>query len=89
VPIPPKRWSVAQKAKVIECPLQTQEPVLNEVAKLLGISLRETEDELTRDMLASTAVVIACVNGVNGKSIAVIKSSLIDLETLRGNRAQA
>ena len=49
-----------------QVPLQTQEPVLNEVAKLLGISLRETEDELTRDMLASTAVVIACVNGVNG-----------------------
>jgi N4-gp56 family major capsid protein len=40
--------------------------VLNEAAKLLGISLRETEDELTRDMLASTAVVIACVGGKNG-----------------------
>ncbi|MDX1532847.1 MAG: N4-gp56 family major capsid protein [Nitrosopumilaceae archaeon] len=40
--------------------------VLNETAKLLGISLRETEDELVRDMLAATAVVQSCVNGVNG-----------------------
>ncbi len=63
--------------------------VLNEAAKLLGISLRETEDELTRDMLASTAVVIACVNGFNGKRVAVVKSLLIDLEALRGDRAEA
>jgi N4-gp56 family major capsid protein len=46
--------------------LQSQDPVLNETANLLGISLRETEDELIRDMLASTAVVQSCVNGVNG-----------------------
>lgn len=51
-----------------QVPLQTQEPVLNEAAKLLGISLRETEDELTRNMLASTAVVISCVSGNNGDS---------------------
>ena len=63
-----------------QVPLQTQEPVLNEAAKLLGISLRETEDELTRDMLASTAVVIACVNGVNGRIVAVLKSLIMDLE---------
>lgn len=40
--------------------------VLNETAKLLGISLRETEDELVRDMLASTATILSAVNGVNG-----------------------
>ncbi len=40
--------------------------VLNETSKLLGISLRETEDELVRDMLAATAVVQSCVNGTNG-----------------------
>jgi len=100
--------------------------VLNEAAKLLGISLRETEDELTRDMLASTAVVIAAVNGFNndtpteltaadlqdvyskmigndaktlismveaqnkfGKLCAEVKSWVIDLEALRGDKAQA
>lgn len=48
--------------------LTNQCPVLNETAKLLGISLRETEDKLTRDMLAATASVINCTAGVNGDS---------------------
>lgn len=46
--------------------LQSQDPVLNEAAKRLGISLRQTEDQLTRDMLAATAGFINCTNGVNG-----------------------
>lgn len=62
-----------------QVPLQTQEPVLNEASKLLGISLRETEDELTRDMLASTAVVQACVNGVNGDTPTELTSTDIAL----------
>ena len=32
----------------------------------LGVSLRQTEDELTRNMLASTASQVNCVNGTNG-----------------------
>jgi N4-gp56 family major capsid protein len=35
--------------------LQNQDPVLNEAAARLGVSLRQTEDQLTRDMLAATA----------------------------------
>ena len=54
--------------------------VLNEASQRLGVSLRQTEDELTRNMLASTASFINCTGGVNGKVIAVVKSSLIDLE---------
>jgi N4-gp56 family major capsid protein len=46
--------------------LQSQESVLNEAALRLGVSLRQTEDELTRNMLASTAAALDCVNGVNG-----------------------
>lgn len=46
--------------------LQNQDPVLNEAAKRLGVSLRQTEDQLTRDMLAATAGFINCTNGVNG-----------------------
>lgn len=46
--------------------IQNQDPVLNENASLLAQSLRETEDELTRNMLESTASFINCVNGVNG-----------------------
>lgn len=42
--------------------------VLNETAELLGLSLRMTEDQLTRDMLASTATVYTCSGGANGDS---------------------
>ena len=40
--------------------------VLNECAARLGVSLRQTEDQLTRDMLAGTAAFINCTAGVNG-----------------------
>ena len=46
--------------------LQNQDPVLNEMAARLGVSLRQTEDELTRDMLASTASFVNCTGGTNG-----------------------
>jgi N4-gp56 family major capsid protein len=46
--------------------LQNQDPVLNETAELLGLSLRMTEDQLTRDMLASTASMYNCTGGNNG-----------------------
>jgi hypothetical protein len=60
-------------------------PVLNETASLLAQSLRETEDELTRNMLQSTATFINAVNGVNGRQnwvIAVVKSFLMEMELL-------
>jgi N4-gp56 family major capsid protein len=72
--------------------LINEDPVLNEAASLLSQSLRETEDELVRNMLLATAAFINCTNGVNGRqngNIAVVKSSLIDLKTLMGNKAQA
>jgi N4-gp56 family major capsid protein len=111
--------------------LQNQDPVLNESAQRLGVSLRQTEDELTRNMLTSTASFINSTGGVNadnpteitrtdideviktladnnaytiamhiegedkfGKqnawgACAEVKLSLIDLEALRGDRAQA
>ena len=39
---------------------------LNQAAERLGVSLRQTEDELTRNMLAATAAAINCTGGVNG-----------------------
>ena len=42
--------------------------VLNEAVARLGVSLRQTEDELTRNMLAATASFVNCVAGVNGDS---------------------
>jgi N4-gp56 family major capsid protein len=46
--------------------IQSQDPVLNEAAARLGVSLRQTEDELTRNMLLATAGAVNCVGGVNG-----------------------
>lgn len=60
--------------------------VLNEAAARLGVSLRQTEDELTRNMLAATAGFINCVGGVNGRFIAVVKFPLIDLEIQNGQQ---
>ena len=40
--------------------------VLAAMSELLGLSLRMTEDQLTRDMLASTASVYNCTGGANG-----------------------
>ncbi len=45
--------------------LQNQDPVLNEAAQRLGVSLRQTEDELTRNMLQATAGFINCTGGTN------------------------
>ena len=58
---------------------------MNEAAARLGVSLRQTEDQLTRDMLAAGAGMINCVGGVNGRIVAVVKSLLIGLELLAGN----
>jgi N4-gp56 family major capsid protein len=46
--------------------LQAQDKPLNQMTHILGIQLRETEDALTRDMMAGTAAFVNCVGGVNG-----------------------
>lgn len=46
--------------------LTNQDPVLNNAALRLGQSLRETEDQLIRDMLDSTLGAVNAVNGTNG-----------------------
>ncbi len=48
------------------------------MTKLLGINLRETEDILTRNMLASTSSFINCVGGSNGDVPTEITRSDID-----------
>lgn len=70
--------------------LQSQDPVLNEAAARLGVSLRQTEDELTRNMLASTASFINCTGGVNGDNPTEITRSDIDgiVSTLVDNNAK-
>lgn len=69
--------------------LQNQDPVLNEAAQRLGVSLRQTEDELTRNMLASTASFINCTGGTNGDNPTEITRQSVDevIQTLADNNA--
>ena len=69
--------------------LQNQDPVLNECAARLGVSLRQTEDQLTRDMLAGTAAFINCTGGVDGDNPTEITRSDVDtvVRTLLNNNA--
>ena len=69
--------------------LQNQDPVLNEAAQRLGVSLRQTEDTLTRNMLISTASFISCTGGTNGDSPTELTRSDIDevIRTLADNNA--
>ena len=69
--------------------LQNQDPVLNECAARLGVSLRQTEDQLTRDMLAATASFINCVAGVNGDNPTEITRADVNtvVRTLLNNNA--
>ena len=63
--------------------------VLNECAARLGVSLRQTEDQLTRDMLAATAGFINCTGGVNGDNPTEITRADVDtvVRSLLNNNA--
>ena len=70
--------------------LYAQDPILTMYTELLGMDLRETEDLLTRDMLASTATSINCTYGTNGQLPTNASRSDLDLvyRTLRANNAK-
>ncbi len=69
--------------------LQNQDPALNEAAQRLGVSLRQTEDQLMSSMLASTSAFFNCVGGSDGDNPTEITRSDVDtiVKTLRGNNA--
>ena len=48
-----------------QVPIQSQSKPLNQAARVLGMQLRETEDALTRNMMASTAAHVNCVGGTS------------------------
>lgn len=58
--------------------LNNQDAVLNATAELLGLSLRMTEDALTRDMLQSSASIYNSEGGTNGDSPSDLSLSDID-----------
>lgn len=55
----------------------------------MGVSLRQTEDQLTRDMLAAGAAFINCVGGLNGDNPTEITQADVQtvVRTLLNNNA--
>lgn len=70
--------------------LVNEDPVLNESASLLAQCLRETEDELTRNMLSATAGFVNATGGMDGDNPTEITRSDIDgvIRTLVNNNAK-
>ena len=70
--------------------LQNQDPVLTEAAARLGVSLRQTEDQLTRDVLVSTASFMNATGGFNGDNPTNISLSDVQMivKTLQYNNAR-
>lgn len=58
--------------------LTSQDRPLNQAANLLGIALRETEDELTRNMLMATASFINATGGTNGDNPTEVTRADVD-----------
>lgn len=69
--------------------ITSQDPVLNVLAERLGVFMKETDDELIRDVLAAGAAVIPCVYGDNGDNPTEISSQDVAraYQTLRSNDA--
>ena len=61
---------------------QDQEGVLAWVSERLAVAMRQAEDLILRDYIVSAASEINAGGGSNGRSVAVVKSFLIDLELL-------
>jgi N4-gp56 family major capsid protein len=61
-----------------EVTLINQDPVLNSATARLAQSMRETEDQLIRDMLEATASIINCTGGTNGDNPTEMVRSDID-----------
>lgn len=70
--------------------LINQDPVLNEAAARLGQSLRETEDQLVRDMLVATASFVNAVGGSNADNPTELVRSDVDamVAALQNNNAE-
>lgn len=70
--------------------LINEDPVLNAAAARLGQSMRETEDQLVRDMLLAGASPINCTGGANGDNPTEVSRSDVDgvVATLQGNNGE-
>jgi len=80
-------WYATYVVITKEVTLINEDPVLNESAARLGQSLRETEDQLIRDMLEATASIVNCVAGVNGDNPTEVVRADVDgvVATLQNN----
>lgn len=74
---------VSQYGKVVELSddvlITVQDQTSNEVADMLTQNMWSTYDKVIRNMLASTAAQIDCLNGVNGNAITELTSTDVEL----------
>lgn len=70
--------------------VNSQSPVMNQATLRLSQSMKETEDQLIRDMLATTATSIAAIGGVNGDNPTELALSDVQdaVKTLLSNDAK-
>ena len=73
-----------------QLPITSQSPVVNQATIRLGQSMKETEDQLMRDMLATTASVVFATGGVNGDTPTELTLSDVQdvVKTLLSNDAK-
>lgn len=83
-------WYATYTVITKQVTLINQDPVLNEAAARLGQSLRETEDQLIRDMLEATASIVNCTGGTNGDNPTEMARSDVDgvVAALQNNNAE-
>ena len=84
------RWYATYVIITKQVTFVNQDPVLNAETARLGQCLRETEDQLIRDMLESTASVVNCTGGTNGDNPTEIARSDVDgvVATLQTNNGE-
>jgi len=83
-------WYATYTIVTKQVTLINQDPILNQTAARLGQSLRETEDQLIRDMLETTASIVNCTGGTNGDNPTEIVRSDVDgvVATLQNNNGE-
>jgi len=84
------RWYSTYTVITKQVTFVNQDPVLNGETARLGQCLRETQDELIRDVLEATAGITNCTNGVNADNPTEMARADIDglVGAMQGNDAE-
>jgi len=84
------RWYSTYTVITKQVSFVNQDPILNGETARLGQCMRETEDQLIRDLLEATAGIVNCTGGVNGDNPTEVTRGDLDgvVATLQDNDAE-